>query len=52
MPLLPLTSYAPGLLRVLIMLIMTDFAALRGATGALSARYGRYYSDVERAFIV
>ena len=29
------------LLRVLIMLIMHDFAALRGGTGALKARYGR-----------
>ena len=41
-----------GLFRVLIMLIMTDFAALRSGTGALSARYGRCYSDVENAFIV
>ena len=29
------------LLRVLIILIRTDFAALRGGTGPLSARYGR-----------
>ena len=38
-----------GLFRVLIMLIMTGFAALRGGTGALSARYWRCYSDVEKA---
>ena len=30
-----------GLLRVLIMLIRTDFPALRGGTVPLSARYGR-----------
>ena len=41
-----------GLLRVLIILIMTDFAALHGGTGALSARCGLCYSDVEKAFIV
>ena len=41
-----------GLLRVLIMLIMTDFAALRGGSGTLSPGHGRCYSDVEKAFIV
>ena len=40
-----------GLLRVLIMLIMTDFTALRGGTGAVSAGHGRCYSDVEKTFI-
>ena len=32
------------------MLIMHDFAALRGGTGALIDIYRRYYSDVERFF--
>ena len=41
-----------GLLRVLTVLLRTNFAALRGGFGALSARYGRRYSDVEKAFIV
>ena len=42
-----------GLLRELIMLIMSDFAALCGGTGAFSARYARQcYSDVEKALIV
>ena len=36
----------------LIMLIRTDFPALRGGIGPLSDRYGQCYSDVEKAFIV
>ena len=34
-------DHPQGLLRVLVMLIRTDFPALRGGTGLLSARYGR-----------
>ena len=34
-------DHPQGLLRVLIMLIWTDFPALRGGTGPLSARHGR-----------
>ena len=41
-----------GLLCMLIMLIRTDFPALRGGTVPLSARYGWCLSDVEKAFIV
>ena len=36
----------------LIMLIMTDSAALRGGTNALRARYRRRHSDVEKALVV
>ena len=42
----------PGHLCVLIMLIRTDFAALRGVTGPLGAGYGQCYPDVQKAFIV
>ena len=40
------------LLSMLIMLIMTDFAGLRGGTGAFNNRYGQCYFNVEKAFIV
>ena len=35
-----------GQLRGLIMLIITDFAALRGGSSALIAKYDRCYSEV------
>ena len=41
-----------GLLRVLVMLIRTNFPALCGGTDPLSGRYGWCYSDDEKAFIV